>query len=266
MHPSDDRINLSKPLPKPFLERPRIGMRLYIRGTCKRFLNALVAELTNWVSTTRLKSANLLKMLVVLCEEHLTMEAHTLFPAFIKALKFAYDDKDTVLYGTLLELYELLGRYISPEVYVYYVLPRLRGDVDVVQFGVDTATRVVVIEFLQALVTGSKSTLIVPHFDELVTTLTDPFVFPFDSPLLQGACIDLLHTVLTSIKGKGHKVIEAHYVSTGRLSTLHSTVRTAFRFLLIVLHSAGLSAKAYAAMQALAELESDHGERVNFLI
>eukprot|EP00598_Pedospumella_elongata_P014945 CAMPEP_0185003628 /NCGR_PEP_ID=MMETSP1098-20130426/77007_1 /TAXON_ID=89044 /ORGANISM="Spumella elongata, Strain CCAP 955/1" /LENGTH=51 /DNA_ID=CAMNT_0027531313 /DNA_START=151 /DNA_END=302 /DNA_ORIENTATION=- len=51
------------------------------------------------------------------------MEAHTLFPSFIKAQKFAYDDKDTVLYATLLELYELLGRYISPEVYIYYVLP-----------------------------------------------------------------------------------------------------------------------------------------------
>ena len=28
IHLSDDRINLSKPLPKPFLDRPRIGMRL----------------------------------------------------------------------------------------------------------------------------------------------------------------------------------------------------------------------------------------------
>ena len=235
-------------------------MRLYIRGTCKRFLNALVNELTNWVSTTRLKSANLLKMLVVLCEEHLTMEAHTLFPSFIKALKFAYDDKDTILYATLLELYELLGRYISPEVYIYYVLPRLRGDVDVVQFGVDTPTRVVVIEFLQALLTGSKSTLIVPFFDELVSTLTDPFVFPFDSPTLQSACIDILHTILTSIKGKGHKVVEAHYVSTGRLSTLHGTVRVAFRFLLVCINNPALSHKAHAALVALAELESDHGE------
>ena len=92
----DDRINLDKPLPAPFTERPRIGMRLYIRGLSKRFLAALVAELTNWVSTTRLKSAQLLKLLVVLCEEHLTMEAHTLFPSFIKAMKFAYDDKDQV--------------------------------------------------------------------------------------------------------------------------------------------------------------------------
>jgi len=60
-----------KSLPAPFAERPRIGMRLYVRGNIKRFLSALVNELTNWLSKTRLKSANLLKVIVVLCEEHL---------------------------------------------------------------------------------------------------------------------------------------------------------------------------------------------------
>lgn len=149
----DDRINLEKPLPPPFVERPRIGMRLYVRGNTKRFLHALVNELTNWVSTTRLKSAALLKVVVVLCEEHLTMEANVLFPAFLKALRFARDDKvkDVQLQRALLEVFELLGRYIVPEVSTYYILPRLRGDKDVVQFGVDSETRIVVMLFLQVL-------------------------------------------------------------------------------------------------------------------
>lgn len=46
----DHRINLDKALPHPFSERPRIGVRLYVRGNTKRFLAALVNELTNWVS------------------------------------------------------------------------------------------------------------------------------------------------------------------------------------------------------------------------
>jgi hypothetical protein len=207
---SDDRINLDKPLPPPFQERPRLGMRLYIRGTCKRFLSALVAELTNWVSTTRMKSAQLMKMLVILCEEHLTMEAHTVFPALIKAHKFAHDDKDAVLAATLRELFELLGRYILPEVYVYYILPRLRGDADVVAFGVDTPTRIVVMDFLQALLTGSKASMIVPHLDELVTTLTDPFVVPLDSPTLQAAATNLLLTVFQAVKGERNRIAPLH--------------------------------------------------------
>ena len=58
----DRRINLSKPLPAPFTSRPRLGMRLYVRGNAKRFLTALVNELTNWIGPTRIKSANLLKV------------------------------------------------------------------------------------------------------------------------------------------------------------------------------------------------------------
>jgi hypothetical protein len=85
-------------------------MRLYVRGNCKRFLTALVNELTNWLSATRVKSAKLLKLIVVLCEEHLTMEVHTLLPSFIKALRFASDDNDKELYHILLDVYELMGR------------------------------------------------------------------------------------------------------------------------------------------------------------
>lgn len=90
----------------------RTGMRLYVRGNSKRFLTALVNELTNWIGTTRAKSARLLRIIVVLCEEHLTMEVHTLLPSLIKALRFATDDreKDKELYSILLAVFELLGR------------------------------------------------------------------------------------------------------------------------------------------------------------
>lgn len=87
---------------------------MYVRGNCKRFLAALINELTNWVSATRVKSAKLLKIVVALSEEHLTMEVHTLLPSLIKALRFANDDgekdKDKELYYILLEVFDLLGR------------------------------------------------------------------------------------------------------------------------------------------------------------
>lgn len=88
------------------------GMRLYVRGNSKRFLSALVNELTNWLSGVRVKSARLLKVIVTLCEEHLTMEVHTLLPSLIKALRFASDDsdKDKELHTVLTEVFELLGR------------------------------------------------------------------------------------------------------------------------------------------------------------
>jgi hypothetical protein len=55
-------------------------------------------------------------------------------------------------------------------------------------------------------------------------------------------------------------VVEAHYLSTGRLSSLRGTVRRAFRFLLLQLSVPALAARAWEAMEALAQLEADHGE------
>ena len=43
-----------------------------------------------------------------------------------------------------------------PDVYVHYILPRIRGDSEVSQIGVDTASRSCVLEFLHVLITGSK--------------------------------------------------------------------------------------------------------------
>ena len=86
---------------------------------------------------------------------------------------------------------------------------------------------------------------------------------PSDSPALQAAAVALLTTIFRAVRGKGNKVIEAHFVATGRLSSLHTTVRKAFKFLLLQFSSPApaLHTKAWEALGALSELESDsHGE------
>ena len=69
------------------------------------------------------------------------MEAHIILPAYVKALGFARRDDDKELELVLLEIFSLTGRYILPEVYLHYLLPRLSGDPKVTQFGVDAKTR-----------------------------------------------------------------------------------------------------------------------------
>ena len=52
--------------------RPSLGVRLYTRGNTGRFLHALLNELSNWQAKTRYKSTQLLKVIIILCEEYLT--------------------------------------------------------------------------------------------------------------------------------------------------------------------------------------------------
>lgn len=252
----DDRINLDKPLPRPFTDRPRIGMRLYVRGNCKRFLAALVHELTNWIAPTRLKSAQLLKLVIVLCEEHTTMEMHMLLPQLLKALKFAKDDKDHDLVAALREIFELLGRYIVPEIYLYYILPRLRGDPDVQPFGTDSETRIAVMKMLQSLLEGSKAKTIVPFFQEMIQLLTDPFIIFAESIKLQSAAMRVIATILTTLQGKSQQAIEAYYVATGRITSLQVTIRQIFRYLLLQLSTKELKEQAWQVLSLLSRLES----------
>jgi hypothetical protein len=96
------------------------------------------------------------------------------------------------------------------------------------------------------------------EFGTLPCQLILLFDFPFGERF--HCCVVVSKPGITCNIGKGTKVIEAHYLATGRLSSLRSTVRTAFRFLLLQLSVPALAGRAWEAMHALAELEADHGE------
>jgi len=229
------RLNLEKPPVAPFRERPRIGVRLYVRGQVKRFLFALVGELTSWQASTRLKSAHLLRVVVYLCEEHLTMEAYKLFPSLIKAIHFARMDGDKELHHLVLESCEIVGRYTDPATYIHYVLPRLRGDEEVSQFGTDVSMRISILQLLSALLSGSRPTVLAEHFTELVDTLTDPYVIDFDSSVSIRVCVlDVILTLLHALvrSGRGKAAVEAHFLKTGRLTNLKSSIHKLFTHLL----------------------------------
>lgn len=253
----DSRINLSKPCLHPFQCRPRLGVRLYVRGNTKRFLSALVGELTNWQSQTRIKSANLLKVILYCCEEHVTMEIHHLIPSFIKALLLAREASDKDLVKSLLELFEITGRFVLPEVYVHYFIPRLRGDVEVVQFGLDNNSKEIVVTILRQFISGSQVTEILNHLGLLVEVLTDPFVIDVHSLNLQGQVFGLLNDILLSIQGKGHVFISAQFNSTGRLSNFEKIEFSIFGSCLMALISQVQQSAANCCLRNLAQIFGD---------
>jgi hypothetical protein len=282
MDTTNDRINLEKgSYPTPFTERPGLGMRYYVRGNSKRFLLALVNELTNWRAPTRLKSANLLKLIIVLCEEQLTMEASSLLPLLIKALKFAREDNDQVLVTTLLEVFELLGRYLLPELYVFYLLPRLRGDnPELYSSGLDSEMKITILLFLNALLSGSKGKEIIPYLNDIINTITDSFVIPFDSLICRSHSLDIIVTILskftdetttaTSAKKNVGNILNSYYLSTGRLESLQQVTIQIMKYCFIepssassvaglgssTDHQPSLIEKDYQIMHCLASIHS----------
>jgi hypothetical protein len=256
----DDRINVDKPLPYPFKERPRIGMRLYTRGNTKRFLNAILYELTNWQAKTRFKSAKLLKMVIVLCEEHLTIEAHILLPAFLKALCFVKGDKDVSLQNELLSVYELFGRYTSPDVYLHYILPRLSGDLDVVQFGVDIEVRESVLELTNSLLSGIKSSQLIPHFEDIIKCITNPYVIDLQIQRLVKTSLVLFQTIMTKLQGENRAITQAYFMNTGRLSSWSIHERTLLQFIFTAMGDSILRDLGFECFILLSQMSSPISE------
>lgn len=129
----DERCNHMDALPQPFEQRPRIGSRIFVRNNTKRFFNALLSELRNWMPKTRLQSAKLLHILVIYCEEHLTMDINNTLFGIIKALQSCMneDDKESLcLLQVLEDILKSVGRYVDPCTYVRLLLPRINNDMN----------------------------------------------------------------------------------------------------------------------------------------
>lgn len=173
----DDGINLLPSPPVPFQSRPSLGVRMFVKGNVKRFLHALVSELTNWQGTTRIKSAKLLNIILYLCEDYLTIEAHILLPCFLKVLRYTDSEHDKALEKIILEAIEMYGRYTSPTVYLHILGPSLQETSE--------GIKIQAIKVLTALLRGSNQSQLSLHFYELIETVT-PILEEF---LLQDGCI-----------------------------------------------------------------------------
>ena len=184
-------------------------------------------------------------MVVVLCEESLTMEAYSILPALIKAIDFAKADKDHELLREVLEVCELLGRYFSPETYIRYIFPRLSGDPTVVQFATDASSRCTVLEVLGSLLTGSKTTLVAENFFRITDVLADPFIVPIDSAMLRHCALNIWETVLVTMEIDNAILKETQYALKGRVKS----IKDAFKTLLIDVNYSETQSKATACLK-----------------
>lgn len=250
----DRRANLSKPLPAPFKERPRIGLRLFVRGNTRRFLKALLGELTNWISKTRLNSVHLLRTVIVCCEEHLTADAHEMLPCFVRALALAEEEKDQDLKQALLEVCELTGRFTLPDTYLAFLLPRIRGDPEIVPYGIDATNRAYALVVLAQCIHGSRPNTLSPHMQEIVEAVTSHKVVPDDSLQLLQAAVSVVSALVMQLKDNRKGATEAHFLSTGRLTSFTHAITVLFSFLMASLQRPELATAARTALNDLAQL------------
>ena len=180
-------------LPESFTRgRPNLGARLFVRANAGRFFLALLGELSSWREQTRCRAAELLLVLTVYCEEHLTKDFHHTLTSIANAIgvelsssqSTACSQNNQVL-ETMKRALRLMAKYVDPSAYLPLLLPRISGDstsaTSCSEDGChsDSARRNNLI-ILTCLIEGAPLHRLLLHWIDLVTLLlSDTCIGPF---------------------------------------------------------------------------------------
>ncbi|XP_065919012.1 dynein axonemal assembly factor 5-like isoform X2 [Dysidea avara] len=169
---------------------PRLGCRVIIQRNFSKILPALLRDLTDWTTNSRIKSSQLLYILLYHLEDHVTQHLQAVFSGLYRS---AQDEEQIVVEQTM-QCAELIGFYVNPEIWTSFVLPAVRTSAgcrredgkrasDVTVGPVQSTSCVLV---LAGLVRGATRTSIEPYFKNIVATLGEPEVTQTSHiPLLQ---------------------------------------------------------------------------------
>jgi len=179
-------------LPKPFTRRPSLGARLFVRANSSRFFLAMLDELHNWRDETRKRSAELLLILTVYCEEHSVKDFQHTLTSISKAVDIEKSSQSANDHWKILEKIQqvlcLIGKYIDPAVYLPLICPRIcssdndmllaetsgnSSEEDGSHHHYSESTRLSHTIILSSLIEGTPPQRIMPHWITLVTLLTD---------------------------------------------------------------------------------------------
>lgn len=240
----DETIDYDSNLPKPFLHRPSLGARLFIRVNTNRIFLAVLNELSNWREHTRKRSAELLLILTVYCEEHLTKDFQNTISSIAKAInaeKSSKIENDHLrILDTIQQVLRLMAKYIDPASYVPLMCPRISGDNSSATSNSEDGchserSRSIHATILKALIEGAPLRRLLLHWVSLASLLTNTnCIGPYVGTQTRHECLSALRSLTAKVMSETGCVEDdflSHFTNAeGDLPKLHS-----------VLSSSGLS-------------------------
>ena len=85
------------------------------------------------------------------------------------ALRVLEEEGEADVAAELLQCCELLGRYIAPDSFIPFLLPRFRGDLELLPGGTDASSRALVLRVGARMMAGSLPQELLVHVKEMVS-------------------------------------------------------------------------------------------------
>ncbi|XP_050962477.1 dynein axonemal assembly factor 5 [Labeo rohita] len=165
-----DRMDFQLPAPPLYTsggERPGLGCRELVVRNLSKLLPAVGRDIGDWLVQTRVKTAQLLRVLLLHAEDHSTQHLQTL----LNVLYHACADPENDVRAQCLESAKLLGAFVSSEVYLKLLLPHVKDSTSC-----SSASPWAPLMILGAVLRGSSREALRPHLIKIGDTLAHPEV------------------------------------------------------------------------------------------
>ncbi|XP_052409309.1 dynein axonemal assembly factor 5 [Carassius gibelio] len=165
-----DKMDFRLPAPALYTsggERPGLGCRELVVRNLSKLLPAVARDIGDWLVQTRVKTAQLLRVLLLHAEDHCTQHLQSL----LTVLYHTCTDPETDVRAQCLESAKLLGAFVSAEVYLKLLLPHVEDFTSC-----SSASPWAPLTILGAILRGSSREALQPHLRKIGDTLAHPEV------------------------------------------------------------------------------------------
>ncbi|XP_030068430.1 dynein axonemal assembly factor 5 [Microcaecilia unicolor] len=159
-----DKLDFAAPCPQWYperVDRPGLGCRELIFRNISKILPAISRDITDWVVGTRIKASQLLTVLLLHAEDHMTQHMELLLSTLYHA---CLDDESQVV-NNCVKSAELIGIFVNPEVFLKLILSALQKS--------PSPSHLMV---LAAVIRGCPNQMLIPHLNKIASTLSQPEV------------------------------------------------------------------------------------------
>ncbi|KAG7242901.1 hypothetical protein INR49_018156 [Caranx melampygus] len=153
------------PFYPPGVERPELGCRELVIRNLGRLVPAIAHDITDWLVPTRIRTSQLLSVLLLHAEDHSTQHMQPLLATLYRACTDA--EKDVV--SNCLEAAKLLGTFVPPAVFLKLLLEHVTTPCS-------SSHPWAPLMVLAAMLGGCSKHLLKPHLEQIANTLAQPDV------------------------------------------------------------------------------------------
>lgn len=145
----------------PEIPRPNLGCRIIAQQNLCKLINGISVELGDWLPDIRVRSAQLLCILILNVEEGVTQYIEKLLPPMYRAC----NDEDKRVVGCVETAARYLGYFVEPKIYCHLMLPTLEECLTVGHLCV-----------FSAIISGSERRALSLQLNKVASFLQQPYV------------------------------------------------------------------------------------------